>query len=796
MNNKYVCVHGHFYQPPRENAWLEEIEIQESAHPYHDWNERIANECYGPNAYSRILNEEGKIVDIVNNYARISFNFGPTLLLWLEKKRPDIYQSILDADKQSRILFDGCGSAMAQVYNHIIMPLANKRDKTTQVKWGLYDFKQRFKRDAEGMWLAETAVDVETLEVLAAEGVKYTVLAPYQAKSFREIGTTEWNTNPIDPTQPYLCNLPSGNSIVLFFYDGPRSQGVAFDGYLNDGKKFAKELTNGFRTDGSPQLMHIATDGESYGHHHKNGDMALAYCLRYIETSGAAKVCNYSYYLKNFPPTDEVEIHENTAWSCAHGVGRWKEDCSCHTGALPGWNQKWRAPLREALNWLRNEFERVYEHEVSKYTTDCWALRNDFIEVIFNRNEHNIEAFLKQRLNKEVTRKELIHIVRLLETQKQNQLMFTSCAWFFNEISGIETVQVLQYASRGIQLVERECNIELEAKFLEILAQAESNIPEMGTGADIYNAFVKPKQLSLTQVGMHYAVSTLFANEDQLTTVLNYDCSSDYFKLFKAGNQRVALGTTTVKSRVTLSKKHFSFIILYLGNHHLIGNTSKALEIHELQEIEARLEQLFDQGNISATLELIREKFTRKSFSFFDLFKDEQIKLLNAVLAKNVNLAATSYDKINDRNYSLMNVMKTAHLTVPPILRKNLEAITQHKLERLFESNPEKVSLIKLKQYSKDARKWNIPLDTEKLKFLATQKINSTVEQLDQNSNLSEFFTHSIQLLQQLHEIGVYPDLYKLQNFVFNLCNTRSRQGQEFDKLRQLAQYVEVIACD
>ncbi|MEO1654657.1 MAG: glycoside hydrolase, partial [Bacteroidota bacterium] len=345
---KFICIHGHFYQPPRENPWLEEIELQESAEPYHDWNERITAECYNPNGVSRILNGDGQIIDIVNNYSNISFNFGPTLLSWMKDNAPSSYQYILDGDKESIQRFNGHGSAIAQVYNHIIMPLANRRDKETQVIWGIEDFRYRFGREPKGMWLSETAADIESLEVLAKYNIQYTILAPNQARRFRKLGSEEWYEG-VNPKLHYVCRLPSGRSIVLFFYDGEVSQAIAFKGLLKDGEQFANHLIGSFSEHHEgPQLVHVATDGESYGHHHRHGDMALAYCLRYIEENNLARITNYSEYLSLFPPQYEVEIYDNSSWSCAHGVERWKSNCGCSTGGRPEWNQEWRAPIREA----------------------------------------------------------------------------------------------------------------------------------------------------------------------------------------------------------------------------------------------------------------------------------------------------------------------------------------------------------------------------------------------------------------------------------------------------------------
>ncbi|HKG22327.1 MAG TPA: DUF3536 domain-containing protein, partial [Blastocatellia bacterium] len=365
--SRHICIHGHFYQPPRENPWLEEVELQDSSFPYHDWNQRITAECYAPNAASRILDKSGRLTDIVNNYSKISFNFGPTLLSWMERHAPAVHRTILDADGESRESFSGHGSALAQVYNHVIMPLASPRDKRTQVVWGIRDFEYRFGRKPEGMWLAETAVDIETLETLAQNGIRFTILAPRQAARVRSPGK-RWRDvsgGRVDPKQPYRYNLPSGKSIDLFFYDGPISQDVAFNNLLASGERFAGRLLRAFTgTHGQNQLVHIATDGETYGHHHRHGDMALAYCIRHIESNNLAKVTVYGEYLEKFPPAQEVEILENTSWSCAHGVERWRQNCGCSTGR-EGWTQAWRSPLRQALDWLRDGLEAVYERELS-----------------------------------------------------------------------------------------------------------------------------------------------------------------------------------------------------------------------------------------------------------------------------------------------------------------------------------------------------------------------------------------------------------------------------------------------
>src|SRR4051794_22160346 len=431
MRIRYICIHGHFYQPPRENPWLEAVETQDSAAPYHDWNERITAECYGPNTSSRILDARERIVKIVNNYAAISFNFGPTLLSWLEQAQPETYAAILDADRLSKERFGRHGSAIAQAYNHMILPLANVRDQRTQVRWGIRDFEKRFKRPPEGMWLPETAVDVASLEALAAEGIAFTILEPQQARRWRAIGDDDWTEQKgaIDPRMPYRCNLPSGRSIALFFYDGPISRAVAFENLLARGENLAHRLLGAFsdaRT--HPQLVNIATDGETYGHHHRFGDMALAYALEYVNERKLVRIANYGYFLAENPPEHEVQIVENTAWSCSHGVGRWERNCGCNTGGETGWNQQWREPLRESLNWLRDECIGIFETVGAKLLRDPWAARDAYIGILLDRSDENLDAFIARH---GVEGAAVTPMLEALEMQRNAMLMFTSCGWFF-----------------------------------------------------------------------------------------------------------------------------------------------------------------------------------------------------------------------------------------------------------------------------------------------------------------------------------------------------------------------------
>ena len=582
--NRFVCVHGHFYQPPRGNPWLETVEVQESAAPYHDWNDRITAECYAPNGASRIQNRQNEIVRILNNYARMSFNFGPTLLSWLCEKAPRTYRMILDADKASAARFSGHGSAVAQVYNHIIMPLASTRDAITQIRWGIADFEFRFGRKPEGMWLAETAVNRHVLDLMAKEGILYTILAPNQCARVRSLSrpNDNWTETPgaeVDPTQPYLVNLDEGRTISVFFYDGPSSRAIAFEGLLDSGEKFAGRLLGSFRAQSAPlggvphpaQLSHVATDGESYGHHHKHGEMALSFAMHYIEDKGLATLTNYGEFLDRFPPSCEAEVKENTSWSCAHGVERWRSNCGCNGGRV-GWNQLWRKPLRDSLDFLRDSTSVLAEKRAAGLLKDIWAARDGYIDVVLDRSPEVTERFFEQHAVRPLTQAERIVVLELMELQRHAQLMYTSCGWFFDEISGIETVQIIAYAGRVLQLAARlfgEPGRLLEAEFLSILAQAKPNVPELKDGAAVYTSYVTGMKIGLEQVGAHYAISSVFRNYLEDGELFCFDVHRDGHEVFTSGRGRVALGRARIKSRITEEAEEICYAVLHLGDQNL-----------------------------------------------------------------------------------------------------------------------------------------------------------------------------------------------------------------------------------
>ncbi|MEO5509958.1 MAG: DUF3536 domain-containing protein, partial [Longimicrobiales bacterium] len=639
-DRRWLCIHGHFYQPPREDPWLESIEQQDSAYPYHDWNERITAESYGPNAEARILDAKERIISIVNNYSSISYNFGPTLLAWLEQHSPDTYASILAADRVSAGHFGGHGSAMAQAYNHVILPLADARDLRTQVLWGIRDFEHRFGRLPEGMWLPETAVDTDTLEALAAADIRFTVLAPYQADAVRRIGESEWSDvggGRIDTSRAYLCKLPSGREISLFFYDGPVSRAVAFEGLLKSGELLANRVLGLLRDEPRPMLAHIATDGETYGHHHRHGEMALAYALRYIRENDLARITNYGEFLEHAPPEVEVRIVENTSWSCAHGIERWRSDCGCHTGGKPGWHQRWRGPLREALNWLKQEVDPAFERVGASLFGDPWTARDAYIDVVLDRSD-GTAPFFATHASPELSSDDRVRALKLLEMQRHSMLMFTSCGWFFNEVSGIETVQVLRYAGRVIQLAEQLFGVNLEEEFCTRLEQAASNDPAIGNARVLYERDVKDSKVDLLRVAAHYAVDSVF-DGGQSRDVHSYSVQVDERLHEKTGDTQLIAARARIRSRITGEAADMTYAVLHLGGHSLAGGIRPFEGDDSYRALVERLAQLYEAADLSAVVRILAAEFPEYPFSLKALFTDRQREVLYRLLQSSVSKA-------------------------------------------------------------------------------------------------------------------------------------------------------------
>jgi alpha-amylase/alpha-mannosidase (GH57 family) len=785
--DRYLCVHGHFYQPPRENPWLEAVEFQESAFPYHDWNERITEECYAANAASRILDGEGRIEQIVNNYSRISFNFGPTLLSWLEERSPATYAAIITADRESAERFSGHGSALAQAYNHAILPLAPRHEKVTQVLWGLRDFKHRFGRSPEGMWLPETAVDVETLEVLAEHGLRFTILEPGQAARVRKAGTRPWKEltpGSIDPARAYRIVLPSGRGINAFFYDGPISRAVAFEGLLSHGETFAHRLLSAFSGDrGFPQLAHIATDGETYGHHHGNGDMALAYALEYIESRRLARLTNYGEYLERHPPTHEVEIVPNTSWSCAHGISRWKSNCGCSTGRRAHWNQEWRAPLRAALDWLRDTIAPAYVAAAEGTLRDAWAARNDYIDLVLDRTPDRRASFFQRHASRPLSRAEQIRTQKLLELQRHAMLMFTSCGWFFDDLSGIETIQVLRYAGRAVQLARETLGLSLESELTEKLAAAKSNLPEYGDGRRIYETHVRPTMIGLPTVGAHYAVCSLFEEYGPDARVYCYEVKKEDNRQLTAGRARLAQGRARVVSEITQEAAFVSYSVLHLGDHNVTGGIR---ETHEDGSDEANATEIadaFQMADLPLALRLIDREYPGGTYSLKALFRDEQRRIVDQILNSTVQEAEGVYRELYEAHAPLMRFLSDLKIPLPKGLQLAAEFALGSRLRRALGERG--LDMPKVAALLAEAERAGAQLDHASMAFTLTQTLDGLVARfrtephdLSRLQNLEEAVELSARLPFRINYWKAQNEYYSLLKSVYPGVRARAHHDE------------------
>jgi alpha-amylase/alpha-mannosidase (GH57 family) len=849
---RYVCVHGHFYQPPRENPWLETVEVQDSAAPYHDWNERITSECYAPNGASRIQNKQNQIVRIVNNYARMSFNFGSTLLSWLQDFAPRTYRMIQDADQASAERYSGHGSALAQVYNHIIMPLASERDARTQIRWGIADFHHRFGRVPEGMWLAETAVSRNVLDLMAQEGIQFTILAPHQCARVRALSDSDlaaqrnraaaaatitepqlrrratdapdpdtvnlgeasqppreakskipeasepssatqptnpepWIETPsatVDPTHPYLVKLDEGRSIAVFFYDGPVSRAVAFEGLLNSGETFGRRLLSGLNPSKpatEPQLAHIATDGESYGHHHKHGEMALSYALDWIETNNLARLTNYGEFLDKFPPQFEAEVVEDSSWSCAHGVERWRSDCGCN-GGKPGWNQQWRGPLRQALDLLRDRTAPLAEARAQPLLKDLWAARDAYIHVVLDRTLDNEARFFRDHATHELSPAERVTAFELLELERHTQLMYTSCGWFFDEISGIETVQIIAYAGRVIQLATKlftgpelfgESAATLEQDFLNILARAKSNVPDIGNGAEVYRRWVTGARLDLEHVGAHYAISSMFRTYPDAGQLFCFDVQRRSYDLLTSGRGRFALGRATLRSRITEEAEDICFTVLHLGDQNLSAAVKCFYPADEAawNSFCDKARDALRKANLPDVIRLVDAFFGGTLYSLTSLFADEQHRILQSILDQTLSEVEGSLMRIYEEHATLLDFLGEASVAAPPALALTagfaINASLRHALEAPQYDSSEVARLLRRAQVD------HVQLDTPLLSFTADKRMKRSMVRLEsgvETQNLG-VLNETLAIAESLRTLPMEINLWQAQNIWNDLAH-------------------------
>ena len=799
---RFVCVHGHFYQPPRENPWLETVETQDSAAPYHDWNERITAECYATNGAARIVDRENQILRITNNYARMSFNLGPTLLSWLDEKAPLTYAMVREADKQSQKQFGGHGSAMAQVYNHVIMPLASTRDRETQIVWGIADFEHRYGRKPEGMWLAETAVDLQSLDLLARYGIRFTILAPHQCARVRPLAAEKtgdapvseapWKATPnatVDTTRPYLIQTSPGRSIAVFFYNGPVSRSIAFDGLLNSGERFAEALLGGFHAGTAAQLVHVATDGESYGHHHRHGEMALAYALQLIE-EGSARLTNYGQFLASFPPAQEAEIVEDSSWSCFHGIERWRADCGCN-GGRPGWNQKWRAPLRDALDWLRDTLTPLVREANSVLLTDADAARNDYICVILNRSRASIDSFFARHTTRTLSSEERVRALELMELERNAMLMYTSCGWFFDDISGIETVQVVTYAARVLELAASlfpKTRGVLEQGLLERLALAKSNDPQWRDGRSIYDETIRPMAIDLEQVAAHYAISCVYpqhagdrspAERDRLFC---YTIEHLGETQLPYGLGQLRLGRVRICSVLTEGCEEVAYGVLHFGDQNVSAAVKRleAVELPVLARLAKDIEEAVDASDLPEVVRLMDDYFGESRYSLTSLFADEQRRIVQSILDPTMHTLETTLTELYASHASLLHFLSRSGLLRPAALRVAGQFAIHAQLKHALEAESIDVAAVKrlLAQAQEDA----VVVDQPTLGYLADERMHRAMERLQTSPGDAEAVRHALALATALRALPFSLDLWQAQNIWYGLW---PRAAQEAPAMQQ-----------
>lgn len=726
-SNTFVTIHGHFYQPPRENPWTEQIERQVSATPFHDWNERINKECYHANSFAVILNPEGKIENIINNFQHISFNIGPTLMSWIREKSPCTYEAIVAADAKSREIYGGHGNAIAQVYNHTILPLARQEDKYLQILWGIEDFKSHFNRTPESIWLAETAVNLDTIDVLVEFGLKYIILSPYQAERVRSLGGKAWkdvSPGSIDTSMPYRQFSSDGRYIDIFFYNHAISSAIGFEHLLTNSYRLAEKFRQFVWNPGRPILVSACTDGESYGHHEKYGEMCLAHFIKYMAPEFGLRLTNFGQFLEMNPPTHEVQIKpgpngEGTAWSCAHGVGRWIRNCGCSDGGYPSWNQDWRTPLRNAFNWLHETILGEYEKKVAPLLNDSEEARLRYIDVLKNRNKESRQKFLKQYGKTEnVSADEQALVFRFLEALAQCQLMYTSCAWFFADVARLEPVQTMKYAARAIQLVERYFKADLEARFMDKLTAARSNEPSEGNGRDIYINKVKPSKISYKMIVSNFAMESFILNKFEHRQIYQYFIKAMHLEKGQKRKDPVQKGMVWVMDNYTGQKLGYIYFLFMESLRDVrcyILNNKESIEFN-ITTVDVTEKKLLD---------LTKGRF----YTLKDLFIENREQIIQLAFGEQMRQIQSTLDSLFEKKLDLVETFHEVGLPIPNILKNISEYIYINRIEEYLSNTNGSVDSLQGEEIVsafQNANRLNFDLSSEKIR----NKLNTVVQNL------------------------------------------------------------------
>lgn len=798
----YLVIHGHFYQPPRENPWTDTIEKQDSAYPFHNWNEKIIDECYLPNCYSKVVDSSNKIMHIVNNFEFINFNIGPTLFSYIEKNFPNVYKKIIEGDKLSQEHNNGFGNAIAQAYNHIIMPLAKRRDKITQIKWGVQEFEYRFRRKPESMWLPETAIDSETADLLIDEGLKYIILSPHQALKYRKLGAKDWTNvseKPIPPYQPYrLFKKDSkGNTITekyidIFFYNAKLSNDISFGNILTNADWLADEITKNINPDLPPtQLISIATDGEVYGHHKKFADMCLSAFIKHSAPERGIKIINFANFLNMYPPSSEVELSPGseglgTSWSCAHGVGRWFRDCGCHTGGQPGWNQKWRKPLRDAFDKLNESLVELYEFEGKKYFKKIWEVRDDYISILLNPVQENKTKFLQKHLHSKHLLKEKSKALRLLETQKYMLYMYTSCGWFFSELSGIETLQNLKYAAKAISLASHFDEFILSSEYYDFLEQAKSNLDNRKNGRQLYQEIFKNSLYSEYNIINEFAHKCLFLKFKSNEDLYKYKIDLMDFVKKEFNSHHHLLGKIKLVNILLEEEKYFIF---YLIQKSINNSQCWIMEVTEEFKFE-KSPQIVEWINNPLLNENFIKMFPKKIFSISDILFDIRLKLAKSIFAERNEELDITYQKIYNENIDFINFLKSLNLNIPKELKVITEAVLKNQIKSILSEYIKEFKeeeLTKLNQVVNSLLYSNLQIESDSLKLLYNNILILRLTDFFKDDNYDEMIHKQ---LNNLIEIGT---ILKIDIINYEITDLLSKEiDYIFLKLNQL-EYSETL---
>jgi len=794
-----LVIHGHFYQPPRENPWTDDIEHQPSAHPFSNWNERIHNECYRPNAFARIVDNYGRVERIVNNYSLINFNFGATLLGWLERFHPPTYARIIEADRMSALRRGGHGNAIAQGYHHSILPLCNERDRCTEIRWGLADFRHRFGREPESLWLPETACNDATLGALIDEGLKYVILSPFQAERVRPVGSEVWLSvidGQLDTGVPYRYSHldGSGRSLSVFFYDGQLAKAIAFDGALASSHMLLDRFERSAHSKSSVgndggRIIHVATDGESYGHHFKFGDRCLAYGLDVEAESRGFRVTNYGEFLSANKPEFEVEIKagaegEGTAWSCAHGVGRWARDCSCHASAPEGWNQKWREPLRTALNYVRDEAALAFTEQGGELFRDAWGTRDDYINLLIEpKRDH--ATFLTRQAGRVLNEAEQRRALTLLELQRSSLLMFTSCGWFFNDISGIETIQVMKYAARAMDFMGELGLPSPRVEFLEQLAEAHSNIKKHGTGADIFRASVEPARVMPPRIGASLAISSLVDKSEQDGEIAGHTFTLSDFRQEQHGRLALATGRLELET-ISTSKRHdFVIAAIHFGDVDFYCALKDFEGDADFIEATETLWSQFRTGSVPSLLRLMEEEFGQYDFGLEHLLPGGRQRIYEIVFGRMVGRFSEQYEYLYEENRRNIEMLQQAGFHLPEELRAAAEFTITSRLEREmdnFEQHNNPVALREALRIAGEVARLGYRLDRTSMRRKFERLIVGTVRSAI-NEPESDHHQTALSLINLANKLSLHANLERAQEIVYEALQANRKLNGNLDEL-------------